>query len=119
MTKPTKEFTDSQDRRKVKGSMDIELAVDMLETADHVDHLVLFSGDGDFRSLIAAVQRKGRKVSVISTLTTQPPMISDDLRRQADSFIDLNTLRISIGRDPSERPERAESINEANDTFDM
>lgn len=119
VTKPTKEFTDSQDRRKVKGSMDIELAVDMLETADHVDHLVLFSGDGDFRSLIAAVQRKGRKVSVISTLTTQPPMISDDLRRQADSFIDLNTLRISIGRDPSERPERAESINEANDTFDM
>lgn len=106
VTKPTREFTDSQGRRKVKGNMDIELAVDMLEAAEHVDHLVLFSGDGDFRSLVAAVQRKGRKVSVISTLMTQPPMISDDLRRQADNFIDLKTLRDSIGRDPSERPER-------------
>ncbi|MEP2944224.1 MAG: NYN domain-containing protein [Hyphomicrobiales bacterium] len=108
VTKPTKEFTDAQGRRKVKGNMDIELAVDMLEAAEHVDHLVLFSGDGDFRSLVAAVQRKGRKVSVISTLLTQPPMISDELRRQADNFIDLKTLRNSIGRDPSERPERIE-----------
>lgn len=112
VTKPTKEFTDSQGRRKVKGSMDIELAVDMFEAADHVDHLVLFSGDGDFRSLIAAIQRKGRKVSVISTLTTQPPMISDDLRRQADHFIDLNTLRDSIGRDPADRPEHAEASHD-------
>lgn len=108
VTKPTKEFTDSQGRRKVKGNMDIELAVDMFEAAEHVDHLVLFSGDGDFRSLVAAIQRKGRKVSVISTLMTQPPMISDELRRQADNFIDLKTLRDSIGRDPSERPERNE-----------
>lgn len=108
VTKPTKEFTDAQGRRKVKGNMDIELAVDMFETAEHVDHLVLFSGDGDFRSLIAAIQRKGRKVSVVSTLTTQPPMISDELRRQADHFIDLNTLKNSIGRDPCERPQRIE-----------
>lgn len=108
VTKPTKEFTDSQGRRKVKGNMDIELAVDMFEAAEHVDHLVLFSGDGDFRSLVQAIQRKGRKVSVVSTLTTQPPMISDDLRRQADHFIDLNTLRDSIGRDPNEKPFREE-----------
>ena len=112
VTKPVKEFTDAQGRRKMKGNMDIELAVDMLEAAEHVDHLVLFSGDGDFRSLIAAVQRKGRKVSVISTLITQPPMISDDLRRQADHFIDLKTLRGDIGRDPSERPERIEPVTE-------
>jgi len=71
-----------------------------------VNHLVLFSGDGDFRSLVQAIQRKGRKVSVVSTLSVQPPMISDDLRRQADNFIDLSTLRNSIGRDPSERPQR-------------
>ena len=106
VTKPTKEFTDSLGRKKVKGNMDIELAVDMFEAAEHVDHLVLFSGDGDFRSLVQAIQRKGRKVSVVSTLSVQPPMISDDLRRQADNFIDLSTLRGSIGRDPSERPER-------------
>lgn len=104
VTKPTKEFTDSQGRRKIKGNMDIELAVDMFEAADHVDHLVLFSGDGDFRSLVAAIQRKGRKVSVVSTLAVQPPMIADDLRRQADNFIDLTNLRSSIGRDADQRP---------------
>lgn len=107
VTKPTKEFTDSQGRRKVKGNMDIELAVDMFEASEHVDHLVLFSGDGDFRSLVAAIQRKGRKVSVISTLSVQPPMIADDLRRQADNFIDLNSLRGSIGRDAVSSPRPA------------
>src|SRR5215203_6552099 len=89
VTKPTKEFVDSTGRRKVKGNMDMELAIDVMEIAEHVDHIVLFSGDGDFRSLVEAVQRKGRKVSVISTLSTQPPMIADELRRQADYFVDL------------------------------
>jgi uncharacterized LabA/DUF88 family protein len=86
--------------------MDIELAVDAMEMADHIDHMVLFSGDGDFRRLVEAVQRKGKKVSVISTLQTQPPMIADDLRRQADHFIDLGTLHNRIGRDPAERMAR-------------
>ena len=117
VTKPTKEFTDSLGRKKVKGNMDIELAVDMFEAAEHVDHLVLFSGDGDFRSLVQAIQRKGRKVSVVSTLSVQPAMISDELRRQADNFIDLNTLRGSIGRDPSERPEPPEIIGDQDDDF--
>lgn len=112
VTKPTKEFTDAQGRRKVKGNMDIELAVDMLEAAEHADHLVLFSGDGDFRSLVAAVQRKGRKVSVVSTLAVQPPMISDELRRQADHFIELKTLRGAIGRDPGERPVRHVEVDD-------
>lgn len=106
VTKPVKEFVDSAGRRKVKGNMDIELAVDAMQLIDHVDHVVLFSGDGDFRSLVEALQRRGRKVSVVSTLQTQPPMIADDLRRQADHFIDLATLANKIGRDPSERPMR-------------
>ena len=106
VTKPAKEYTDSQGRRKVKGNMDIELAVDAMQIVETVDHIVLFSGDGDFRSLVEALQRKGRKVSVVSTLKTQPPMIADDLRRQADHFIDLSTLANKIGRDPSERPVR-------------
>lgn len=106
VTKPTKEFVDSAGRRKVKGNMDIELAVAAMELVEHVDHIVLFSGDGDFRSLVEALQRKGRKVSVVSTMTTQPPMIADELRRQADNFIDLATLSKRIGRAPSERPER-------------
>ncbi|ECD4520260.1 NYN domain-containing protein [Salmonella enterica subsp. enterica serovar Virchow] len=106
VTKPAKEFTDASGRRKIKGNMDIELAIDALELADVVDHYVIFSGDGDFRSLVEALQRRGRKVSVISTLASQPPMISDDLRRQADSFIDLATLRAEVGREPAERPPR-------------
>jgi uncharacterized LabA/DUF88 family protein len=114
VTKPTKEFVDSSGRRKVKGNMDIELAVDVMEMADLIDHVVLFSGDGDFRSLVEAVQRKGRKVSVVSTLSTQPPMIADELRRQADHFIDLASLQQKVGRDPAERAQRqAERVQAA------
>lgn len=115
VTKPTKEFFDSTGRRKVKGSMDIELAVDAMEMAEHIDHMVLFSGDGDFRSLVAAVQRRGLKVSVISTLQTQPAMIADELRRQCDNFIDLANLANRIGRDPAERPQRQPSERYADD----
>jgi uncharacterized LabA/DUF88 family protein len=84
--------------------MDIELAVDALELADHVDQIVLFSGDGDFRCLVEALQRRGVRVTVVSTISSQPPMISDDLRRQADVFTDLMELKSKVGRDPSERP---------------
>jgi uncharacterized LabA/DUF88 family protein len=106
VTKPAREFTDASGRRKIKGNMDIELAVDAMELAPHVDQIVLFSGDGDFRSVVEAVQRKGVRVSVISTVTTQPPMVADDLRRQADEFIDLITMQSKFGRDPSERQVR-------------
>jgi uncharacterized LabA/DUF88 family protein len=102
VTKPAREFVDSQGRRKIKGNMDIELAVDALEMAEHVDHIVLFSGDGDFRPLVEAVQRKGVRVSVCSTVRSQPSMIADDLRRQADNFIELEELRDVIGRPPRE-----------------
>ncbi|MEO8667704.1 MAG: NYN domain-containing protein [Bauldia sp.] len=106
VTKPTKEFVDATGRRKIKGNMDIELAVHAMEIVEHFDHLILFSGDGDFRSLVEAVQRKGRKVTVVSTLTSQPPMIADELRRQADFFVDLSTLQSKVGRDASERGPR-------------
>ncbi len=118
VTKPTKEFFDAAGRRKVKGNMDIELAVHVMEVAEHVDHVVLFSGDGEFRSLVEAVQRKGRKVSVVSTLATQPPMIADELRRQADHFIDLTSLQGRIGRDPSERLHRSAERQHATTTFE-
>jgi uncharacterized LabA/DUF88 family protein len=108
VTKPTKEFVDAMGRRKIKGNMDIELAVDAMELADHLDHIVLFSGDGDFRSLVEALQHKGKRVSVVSTLATTPPMVADELRRQADQFIDLANLQNEIGRDPSERAQRGE-----------
>ncbi|MBV9066351.1 MAG: NYN domain-containing protein [Methylobacteriaceae bacterium] len=112
VTKPTKEFVDSMGRRKVKGNMDIELAVDAMEMAEHLDEIVLFSGDGDFRSLVEALQRKGVRVSVVSTITTQPPMVADELRRQADEFVDLVHLIARIGRDPGERAERMQRYQE-------
>src|SRR5271168_1920676 len=103
VTKATKEFIDASGRRKVKGNMDIELAVAAMEIAAHVDQIVLFSGDGDFRSLVEAVQRRGVRVTVVSTISSQPPMIADELRRQADVFTDLVELQSKLGRDPSER----------------
>jgi len=106
VTKMAREFTDAQGRRRVRGSMDIEIAVDAMELAGVVDHIVLFSGDGDFRSLVEALQRKGLRVSVVSTVASQPPLISDDLRRQADVFIELADLQSKIGRDPGERQGR-------------
>ncbi|MDF1776131.1 MAG: NYN domain-containing protein [Rhizobiaceae bacterium] len=120
VTKPAKEFTDSSGRRKIKGNMDIELAVDAMEQAKTVDHLVIFSGDGDFSSLVAALQRQGRKVTIVSTLATQPAMIADSLRRQADQFIDLVSLKSEIGRAESERPVRrpAEEFVEEEDEQD-
>ena len=112
ITKPTKEFTDSMGRRKVKGDMDIEIAVDMLELSGALDHVVLFSGDGDFRRAIEAVQRKGVLVTVVSTIRSQPPMIADELRRQADYFIELQELEPLIAREPKWRNERARAIRE-------
>ena len=98
VTKPAKEFTDQAGRRRVRGNMDIELAIDMLEMAAHVNHVVLFSGDGDFRRLVEATQRKGVRVSVVSTIKTQPAMIADELRRAVDNFIDLADLQPVIAR---------------------
>jgi uncharacterized LabA/DUF88 family protein len=98
VTKPAKEFTDHQGRRKIKGNMDIELAIDMMELADSVDHIILFSGDGDFRRLVESVQRKGVRVTVVSSVKTSPPMVADELRRQADHFLDLLDLAEHVER---------------------
>ena len=103
VTKPTKEFVDAGGRRKVKGNMEIELAVDAMELAAQIDQMVLISGDGDFRCLVEAVQRRGVRVTVISTASTQPALVADELRRRADVFIDLVELRSRISRD-AERP---------------
>ena len=103
VTKPGKEFIDASGRRKVKGSMHIELAVDAMEITNRIDQMFLFSGDGDFRPLLEAVQRRGVHVSVVSSIASQPPMAADELRRQADAFVDLAELKSKLGRD---RPER-------------
>lgn len=111
VTKPTKEFTDATGRRKIKGNMDIELAIDVMEMAEHLDHVVLFSGDGDFRRLVEAVQRRGVRVTVVSTIRSQPPMVADELRRQADIFLELQDLQASIARVVPGREERGPGMS--------
>jgi uncharacterized LabA/DUF88 family protein len=105
VTKPTKEFTDAFGRRKIKGNMDIELAIDVMEMAPFLDHIVLFSGDGDFRRLVEAVQQKGKRVTVVSTIRSTPPMVADELRRQADNFMELTDLMPQIARSHGARDE--------------
>jgi len=68
---------------------------------------VLFSGDGDFRPLVESVQRRGVLVTVVSTILCKPPLIADELRRQADFFIDLVELQSKLGRELSEQPASA------------
>jgi uncharacterized LabA/DUF88 family protein len=96
--KPAREFVDRDGRKRVRGNMDVELTVDMLEAAGWADHIVLFSGNGDFRQLVQAVKAKGVRVSVVSTMEAVPPMISDELRREADTFIELTDLGDLIAR---------------------
>jgi len=123
-TKPAKEFTDAAGRRRVKGNMDIELAIDALEMSDNLDHIVLFSGDGDFRHLVDVLQGRGKRVTVVSTISVQPSMIADELRRQADEFVDLTSLKSEIVRDgaprpvPHEQPATSTASDEAADDDD-
>jgi uncharacterized LabA/DUF88 family protein len=116
VTKPTKEFTDSSGRRKIKGDMDIELAIDMMEMSPYLDHVILFSGDGDFRRLVEVVQRKGVKVSIVSTVKSSPPMVADELRRQADQFIELQDLASEVSR--AHQPRQEHGNNQADDPED-
>lgn len=104
VTKPVKRFTDAQGHSRMKGNMDIEIAVDMLELAPSIDHAILFSGDGDFRRVVQAVQARGVRVTVVSTMKSQPPQIADELRRQADAFVELADLLVDYGRPRGERP---------------
>jgi uncharacterized LabA/DUF88 family protein len=114
VTKPTKEYVDAFGRRKIKGNMDIELAIDVMEMSDNVEHIVLFSGDGDFKRLVEAVQKKGVRVSVVSTMRSSPPMVADELRRQADNFIDLSDLvpHISRARDNKSNQPQMDEVAE-------
>ena len=107
VTKPAKEFTDDTGRRRIKGNIEVELTLGAMNIADHVDEIVLFSGDGNFRSLVADLQRRGTKITIVSTIISTPPIVADELRRQAYEFIDLADLQTRLGRTPSAaRPTR-------------
>jgi uncharacterized LabA/DUF88 family protein len=118
VTKPAKDFTDSQGRRRIRNSIDVDLAVDMLEIAERVDHVVLFSGDGGYRRLVEAVQRRGARVTVVSTTAGGSASVADELRRQADSFIDVRDLRDEITRERSGRPPRDDDFDDDYDDPD-
>lgn len=111
VTKPTKEYTDAFGRRKIKGNMDIEMAIDVMEMSDKVEHIVIFSGDGDYRRLVDVCQKRGVRMSVVSTMRTQPPMVADELRRQADNFIELQDLAPYISR--AQRPQSQQQSGDA------
>ena len=108
VTKPAKESTDPSGRRRIRNSINVEMAIDMMELAGRIDHAVLFSGDGSFRRAIEGVQRLGPRVTVVSTVSTNPPMAADEIRRQADSFVDLSKFRVEIerARDPNRENDR-------------
>lgn len=103
ITKKAKTFTDRDGRTRIKGDMDIEITVKMLELAPHIDHILLFSGDGDFKAAVEAVQRLGVRVTVVSSLTTKPSLLADELRRQADDFIEIDDLERDVGRPKKDR----------------
>lgn len=103
ITKKAKTYTDRDGRTRIKGDMDIEITVKMLELAPYVDHILLFSGDGDFRAAVEAVQRLGVRVTVVSSLTVKPSLLADELRRQADHFIEIDDLERDVGRPKRER----------------
>lgn len=108
ITKQMREFSDFQGRRRIKSNIDIELATDVMVMSASVDHIVIFSGDSDLRYLVEAVQRQGKRVSVVSTIRASPPMMADDLRRQADYFIELDDIKSEISREPKSNFDEAE-----------
>jgi uncharacterized LabA/DUF88 family protein len=111
VTKAAREFTDINGRKRVKGDMSVELAVDMMEMAPKIEHAILFSGDADYRRVVEAVQRMGVRVTVVSTIKTQPPMAADELRRQADEFVDLVDICANFTR--RQEPRRRDELIEA------
>jgi uncharacterized LabA/DUF88 family protein len=106
VTKSPREVVDRFGHPKVKCNMEIEMTVNVMELVPHLDHVVLVSGDGDLRALVQGVQRKGVRVSVVSTARTRPAIVANDLRRQADEFIDLADLGPRLEREPGERSNR-------------
>ena len=122
VTKATREFVDPQGRKRFKGSTDVELVVDMMLMAKRLDHVVLFSGNGDFKRAIEAIQAEGGRVTAVSTVKSSPPMASDELRRQADTFVDLADLEKIIGRSGGNakrsRTEETDFDDEYDDGYD-
>lgn len=105
VTKPAKIRIGSDGRQHMNTNMRVELAVDALEFSQMADHVVLFSSDSAYCHLVATLQRRGKRVSIVSTLANNGAAVADDLRRQADQFIDLVDIAPSIRRKIKDRAE--------------
>jgi len=115
ITKRAKTFTDRDGRTRIKGDMDVEIVVRMMELAPYVDHMLLFSGDGDFRAAVEAVQKLGVRVTVVSSMALKPSLLADELRRQADAFIEIDDLEREVGRPKRERSEQDDDYEDDDD----
>lgn len=92
-TKILKEYyDDSSGRYSQKANLDIEIVVDMFNTVDQYDKVILFSGDGDFERAIELLRSKNTHITVVST----EGMIARELRNATDRYIDLNDIRDQI-----------------------
>lgn len=96
-----REVREYEGGRRERGSIAVDLALDALELSAHVDHVFILTGDLDFLPLIEGIQRRGRRVTIVSTVNA----CADELRRQADTFIDLVDIKGIISRDLSTRKE--------------
>jgi uncharacterized LabA/DUF88 family protein len=102
--KMSREYTDAQGNRKAKNhTMKVEMTIDMIELAPRLDHVVLFSGDGDLLMLVDTLKRKGVRTTIVSTVHGETPVISDDMRRIGDSFVDLHAVMDIIGKPQTTR----------------
>lgn len=88
VSKPSKDFIDSSGEAVLKGNMDGEMIVDMMAISENLDHIVVFSDDGDFRYAIEKLQERGKRVTVVSSEGS----IANELKRQADTYVDLEEL---------------------------
>lgn len=97
--KPLKTMTDHATGEQIsRGNLDVEIAVYAMAVAPGVDHIVLMSGDGDFRILVERLQDMGKRVTVVSSCQTRPPICAEDLREQADQFVEMGDMRAEIER---------------------
>lgn len=92
-TKILKEYyDDTSGRYSQKANLDIEIVVDMFNTVEQYDRVILFSGDGDFERAIEQLRSKNTHITVVST----EGMIARELRNVTDRYIDLNNIRDRI-----------------------
>lgn len=68
-----------------KADWDVGMSLDAVTLADHVDTVVLCTGDGDFSRLVSHLRHEGVRVEVMAFDSST----AEELKDAADTFIDL------------------------------